>query len=76
MAQKFLLYLGPIFAIFDFCEFYSPYFEACTKILIFEDIELQLALSDCSDQDDSFNGVTTQNTLKTTRDTVCARWHR
>ena len=76
MAQKFLLYLWPIFAIFDFCEFYSSYFELYTKILIFEDIKLQLILSDFSDQDDSFNGVTTQNPLKTTRDTVCARWHR
>ena len=76
MAQKFLLYLWPIFAIFDFCEFYSPYFEPHTKILIFEDIKLQLVLSDSSDQDDSFNGVTTQNPLKTTRDMVCARWHR
>ena len=76
MAQKFLLYLWPIFAIFDFCEFYSPYFEPHTKILIFEDIKLQLLLSDSSDQDNSFNEVTTQNPLKTTRDTVCARWHR
>ena len=66
MAQKFLLYLWPIFAIFDLCEFYSPYFEPHTKILIFEDIKLQLVLSDSSDQDDSFNGVTIQNTLKTT----------
>ena len=74
MAQKFLLYLWPIFAIFDICEFYSPYFESHTKILVFEDIKLQL--DDSSDQDDSFNGVTTLNPLKTTRDMVCARWHR
>ena len=76
MAQKFLLYLCSIFAIFDFCEFYSPYFEPHTKILISEDIKLQLALSDSSNQDDSFIGVTSQNPLKTTRDTMCARWHR
>ena len=69
MAQKFLLYLWPIFAIFDFCQFYSPCFEPHTKILIFEDIKLQLIVSDSSNQDDSFNGATTQNPLKTSRDT-------